>query len=174
MILSVSRLLFAWSKDKLFPHFLTNIHPHYKTPHWAIFFSGIVSSLGILGSHFASDIFLGIDIMVIAMLVNFILICIAVLLIHQNNPELGKQITVVKNKLVQKIIAFLGLISLSALLIINVVNDISDSKTAWYFHATYVFAAVMLLASIFFTIYWNELKKSGSFDADYFKNLPSE
>ena len=174
MILSVSRLLFAWSKDKLFPPFLSNIHPRYKTPHWAIFFSGIVSSFGILGSHFASDIFLGIDIMVIAMLVNFILICISVLLIHQNNPLLGNQITVVKNKGVQRLIALFGLISLTALLIINIVNDVSASKTAWYFHATYVFTAVMLLASIIFTIFWNQLKKSGTFDADYFKNLPSE
>ena len=174
MILSVSRLLFAWSKDKLFPPFLSNIHPRYKTPHWAIFFSGIVSSFGILGSHFASDIFLGIDIMVIAMLVNFILICISVLLIHQNNPLLGNQITVVKNKGVQRLIALFGLISLTALLIINIVNDISAAKTAWYFHATYVFTAVMLLATIIFTIFWNQLKKSGTFDADYFKNLPSE
>ena len=138
------------------------------------FLSGIVSSFGILGSHFASDIFLGIDIMVIAMLVNFILICISVLLIHQNNPLLGNQITVIKNKGVQKLIACFGLISLSALLIINIVNDVMAVKTAWYFHATYVFTAVMLLASIIFTIYWNRIKKSGTFDADYFKNLPSE
>ncbi len=174
MILSVSRLLFAWSKDQLFPSFLSNIHPSYKTPHWAIFFSGIVSSLGILGSHFASDIFLGIDIMVIAMLVNFILICMAVLLIHQNNPLLASQITVIKNKMVQKLIAVLGLISLTTLLIINVVNDISASKSVWYFHPTYVFAVVMILATAIFAIYWNQLKKSGRFDAQYFKNLPSE
>ena len=174
MILSVSRLLFAWSKDQLFPSFLSNIHPSYKTPYWAIFFSGVVSSLGILGSHFASDIFLGIDIMVIAMLVNFILICMAVLLIHRNNSLLASQITVIKNKMVQKLIAILGLISLSALLLINVVNDLSASKSAWYFHATYVFAVVMILATAIFAIYWNQLKKSGRFDAQYFKNLPSE
>jgi preprotein translocase subunit SecY len=75
---------------------------------------------------------------------------------------------------VQKLIASLGLISLTAFLIINVANDVSASKTAWYFHATYVFAAVMFIATIIFAIYWNQLKKSSSFDASYFKNLPSE
>jgi len=32
----------------------------------------------------------------------------------------------------------------------------------------------MILATAIFAIYWNQLKKSGRFDAQYFKNLPSE
>jgi len=173
MILSVSRLVFAWSKDKLFPQWLTNVHPKYHTPHWAILFSGIISTIGILGSHFASDIFLGIDIMVISMLVNFILICISLLFIEKNNPALAQQISVIKNKTRQQVIAILGVLSLSCLLYINVKNDLEIYRVVWYYHATYVWLAVMGLGTLLFMWYWRKLKKSG-WNKNYFKELPSE
>lgn len=174
MVLSVSRLCFAWSKDQLFPIWLTNIHPKYKTPHWAILFSGLVSSLGILGCHFASDIFLGIDIMVMSMLFNFILICLSVLLIHQYNPLLAKQIAVIKNATLQKAIAVLGIGSLGFLLLIHIQNDLATTQKSWYFHASYVCALVMFVASIIFFVYWQKLKKTGITKTQYFKELPSE
>lgn len=174
MILSVSRLVFAWSKDGLFPGWLINIHPRFKTPYWAILFSGMVSSLGILGSHFASDIFLGIDIMVISMLINFVLICIAVLIIKKNNPSLAITITTFKNRSVQILIALLGFISLSFLLWINVKNDLQTERTAWYFHATYIWLVVMIFGSFIFGFYWVRLKKTGMNTKAYFKQLPTE
>ena len=174
MILSVSRLVFAWSKDRLFPNWLTNIHPTYKTPYWAILFSGTVSSIGILGSHFASDIFLGIDIMVISMLINFVLICLSVLFIKKNNPTLAATITIFKNRSLQIVIAILGLLSLSFLLWINIKNDLQTERTAWYFHATYIWLVVMALGTCIFVYYWKALKKSGVDTTTYFKQLPTE
>lgn len=174
MVLSVSRLCFAWSKDQLFPIWLTNIHPKYKTPYWAILFSGAVSSLGILGCHFASDIFLGIDIMVMSMLINFILICLSVLLIARYNPVLAKQIAVIKNPAIQKAIALFGIFSLGSLLLIHVQNDLATPQKYWYFHASYICALVMLLASMIFLLYWQRLKKTGHISSQYFKELPSE
>jgi len=174
MVLSVSRLCFAWSKDQLFPIWLTNVHPKYKTPHWAILFSGMVSSLGILGCHFASDIFLGIDIMVMSMLINFILICLSVLLIQRYNPSLAKEIAVIKNPLLQKLIAILGIISLGFLLLIHIQNDLATTQKAWYFHASYVCSLVMLVATIIFLWYWTKLKKTGLTKTNYFKALPAE
>ncbi|MEO8085652.1 MAG: amino acid permease [Bacteroidota bacterium] len=35
-VLASSRLLYAGSKDKLFPKFLGKVHPRFATPHWAI------------------------------------------------------------------------------------------------------------------------------------------
>jgi basic amino acid/polyamine antiporter, APA family len=174
MVLSVSRLCFAWSKDQLFPVWLTHIHPKYQSPYWAILFSGSVASMGILGCHFASDIFLGIDIMVISMLINFILICVSVLLIHHYNPILAKQIAVIKNPLLQKLIAVMGILSLGFLLFIHIKNDMATAQKAWYFHASYVCGIVMLMASLLFLFYWNRLKKTGLTKTDYFKILPAE
>ncbi|WP_439101041.1 APC family permease, partial [Congregibacter sp.] len=71
MLLAVSRLMFAWAKDGIFPKALGEVHPRRHTPQTAIIASGVMATFGILGSHFASDFFLGIDIMVTSMLVNF-------------------------------------------------------------------------------------------------------
>ena len=39
----------------------------------SLIIAGFMASLGVLGSHFAGDFFLGIDIMVTSMMVNFLL-----------------------------------------------------------------------------------------------------
>ncbi|HCX76437.1 MAG TPA: amino acid transporter, partial [Algoriphagus sp.] len=67
MILSVSRLVFSWAEDGIFPNKLSLIHSQYQTPYAALILSGIMASIGVLGSHFAGDFFLGIDIMVTSM-----------------------------------------------------------------------------------------------------------
>ena len=104
MILSVSRLIFAWSKDKIFPKKVSRIHEKYNTPHISIFVVGVVASIGSIGSHFAGDFFLGIDIMVTSMMVNFLLMCITVITIVKVNPKLYQEITIFKNRTLQKII----------------------------------------------------------------------
>ena len=73
MILSVSRLCFAWAEDGIFPAALARVHAVWRTPHNAILASGLLAAGGVLGSHFAGDFFLGIDLLVISMLVNFLL-----------------------------------------------------------------------------------------------------
>src|SRR5262249_52925352 len=73
MLLSVSRLMFAWAEDGIFPGAVRSVHERFHTPHVAIVLSGLMASLGILGSHLAGDFFLGVDILVTSMLVNFLL-----------------------------------------------------------------------------------------------------
>ncbi len=68
MLLAVSRLMFAWAEDGIFPKNVAYVHPRFHTPHIAILMSGGMASVGILGSHFAGDFFLGIDIMVTSMM----------------------------------------------------------------------------------------------------------
>ena len=106
MILSVSRLMFAWSKDKIFPEKVSSIHEKYNTPYISIFVVGVVASIGSIGSHFAGDFFLGIDIMVTSMMINFLLMCITVITIAKVNPKLYKEITIFKNRSLQKIIGY--------------------------------------------------------------------
>ena len=45
MILSVSRLMFAWSKDKIFPEKISSIHKKYNTPHISILIVGVDEEL---------------------------------------------------------------------------------------------------------------------------------
>jgi APA family basic amino acid/polyamine antiporter len=174
MILSVSRLVFAWSKDALFPKRFMTIHTRYQSPYQAIIFSGLVATCGVVGTHFASDIFLGIDIMVISMLANFILICISVLSISKFNPALAAEISIFKNTTLQKCIAISGIISLSFFLILMIEQDINSVAKSWYFYPSLVWLIVMLIASVIFFSYWKQLQKNAPDLNEQFKLLPKE
>src|SRR5207342_1930099 len=79
MLLAVSRLMFAWAEDGIFPRRIAAVHPRFRTPHVAILASAGMATLGIIGSHVAGDFFLGVDILVNSMLVNFLLMAVSVL-----------------------------------------------------------------------------------------------
>jgi APA family basic amino acid/polyamine antiporter len=174
MILSVSRLMFSWAEDGIFPKQISKIHTTLHTPHIAILLSGAMASIGILGSHFAGDFFLGIDIMVTSMLVNFLLMCISVFLLPKTNPALAKEIKVFKSNGLQKIVSIAGTLWLTAFLIIHIGKDLSAPAEAWYFHSTPVWLLVMTIASVLFCFYWLRLKKSGVDTKKIFSTLPLE
>ncbi|MDB4300955.1 APC family permease [Flavobacteriaceae bacterium] len=174
MLLSVSRLMFAWAKDSIFPTQITKIHPKNKSPYVALILAGVMSSIGVLGSHFAGDFFLGIDIMVTSMLVNFLLMSITLLTIKKHNPKLAQEIKILKNRTLQLIIGWGGVIFLTGFLVIHLYKDLTSQTNAWYFHSTYVWLIVMGLASIVFFYRWNQLQKKDKTFNQHFKNLPTE
>ena len=124
MLLSVSRLMFAWAEDGIFPRGVAQIHPRYQTPYRAVLRSGGMASIGILGSHLAGDFFLGIDIMVTAMLVNFLLMYITVLALPRRNPALARRVPVFKNRSVQFLLATSGAGLLLLFLVVHTAKDL--------------------------------------------------
>jgi amino acid transporter len=172
MILSVSRLVFAWAEDGIFPKKLAAIHPKYQTPVPAILLSGAVSSLGILGSHFAGDFFLGIDIMVTSMLVNFIFMCLSVAWLPKRNPTLANQMLIFPNPFLRAIIVGIGLIFLLCFLGIHTYKDLNASVDAWYFHSTWIWLLVMGMASLLFFFRWKKLKEVDPSLLEKFSKLP--
>jgi APA family basic amino acid/polyamine antiporter len=172
MILSVSRLVFAWAEDGIFPRKLAAIHPKYQTPVPAILLSGAVSSIGILGSHFAGDFFLGIDIMVTSMLVNFIFMCLSVAWLPKRNPILATQILIFPNPVLRAIIVGIGLIFLLSFLGIHTYKDLNASVDAWYFHSTWIWLLVMGMASLLFFFRWKKLKEADPSLLEKFSKLP--
>ena len=171
MILSVSRLMFAWSKDKIFPDKVSSIHEKYNTPYVSILIVGVVASIGSIGSHFAGDFFLGIDIMVTSMMINFLLMCITVITIFKVNPKLYQEITIMKNRSLQKIIGYIGSFIIIIFLVIHTYKDLTSEVDAWYFHSTFIYLIVMTLASLYFLIRWIKIKRNNN---NIFKSLPSE
>jgi APA family basic amino acid/polyamine antiporter len=174
MLLSVSRLMFSWAEDGIFPKRLASIHSTFQTPHIAILASGGMATIGILGSHFAGDFFLGIDIMVTSMLVNYLLMCLSVLWLPKTNPSIASQISVFKSRKLQRVVASSGAILLSGFLVIHLVKDLTMETTAWYFHSTPVWLLVMLVASMIFYYNWKRLKKLGINTKVLFSTLPTE
>jgi APA family basic amino acid/polyamine antiporter len=172
MLLSVSRLMFAWAEDGIFPKYFTKIHPRFHTPYAAVILSGVMASVGILGSHFAGNFFLGIDIMVTSMMVNFLLMCVTLLTIDKVNPKIASDIKIVENNKIRKAIGWAGTLVLAFFLAIHTWKDLSSTAEAWYFHSTPIWLIVMGLASLIFYFKFKELKNNGIDTKSLFEKLP--
>ncbi|MBC2838448.1 APC family permease [Robiginitalea sp. SC105] len=173
MLLSVSRLMFAWARDGIFPERITRIHPKYHSPHIALFCAGVFASIGVLGSHFAGDFFLGIDIMVTSMLVNFLLMCLTVIAFPKVNGVLYRQIAIFRNRTAQLLIGWAGVLFISLFLAIHIYKDLNQPRDGWYFHSTYVWLIVMGLASAVFILKWISLRRDYPDLSARFKKLPN-
>ncbi|THD68785.1 APC family permease [Robertkochia marina] len=173
MLLSVSRLMFAWASDGIFPKAISQVHPKNHTPYVALIIAGIIASIGVLGSHFAGDFFLGIDIMVIAMLVNFLLMSVTLLSIPRVNPQLAGAITVFRNRKLQLVTGITGIALITLFLVIHIYKDLSKEVEAWYFHSTYVWLLVMVLGSFIFRYHWQKVSSTNTGTSN-FKTLPNE
>jgi len=174
MLLSVSRLMFAWAEDGVFPKNISTIHSHYNTPFVALTISGIIASIGVLGSHFAGDFFLGIDIMVTAMMVNFLLMCITLVSIRNVNAPIADKIQIIKSRSIQLWIGWAGIVALSFFLIIHIWKDLKSEVTNWYFHSTLVWIIVMLLGTLIYYYNIRKLKSQGVDIKQLFRHLPEE
>ncbi|HJU41455.1 MAG TPA: APC family permease [Vicinamibacterales bacterium] len=174
MLLAVSRLMFAWAADGIFPRTIAFVHPVWRTPHVAIIASGAMATLGILGSHLAGDFFLGVDILVTSMLVNFLTIALSVLTLPRRNPTLARSVTVLTNVAVRSMVAAIGVIVLTGFLAVHTWKDLTAPAEAWYFRSTPVWAVVMGVGSL---IYWREvsrLRRAGVDLRARFAALPPE
>jgi APA family basic amino acid/polyamine antiporter len=174
MLLAVSRLVFAWAEDGVFPKAVAKVHPTWHTPHIALVLSGLMASASILGSHFAGDFFLGVDILVTSMLVNFMVMCLSVLTLPKRNPALAEEVTVLRSRMVQVPVATLGIVLLGMFLGVHVWKDLTADVSAWYFHSTPLWIAVMVVASGIYMRELSVLKRSGADTDALFRTLPPE
>ena len=174
MLLAVSRLMFAWAEDGIFPKSVARVHPEWNTPTVALVLSGLMASLAIFGSHIAGDFFLGVDVLVTSMLVNFLVMCLAVLALPRRNPEIARAVHVVRSRSVQVPLAAAGAIMLAGFLGVHVWKDLTAQVGAWYFHSTFIWLAVMAISTV---IYIGELRKLRGRGVDVdtlFSTLPPE
>jgi amino acid transporter len=174
MILSVSRLMFAWAEDGIFPAWVARISQRWRTPHYAILLSSLTASVGILGNQLAGDFFMGVDLFVTAMLVNFWLMSLSVLLLPHRNPAVAAEIRFVRSRPLQIVIGGAGALLLGCLLVIQVAKDVRSPAVAWYFHSTYSYLVVMAVAALIFAREWWRLKRSGVDVGSRFSSLPRD
>jgi len=174
MLLAVSRLMFAWAGDGIFPRAIASVHPVFRTPHVAILASGAMATLGILGSHLAGDFFLGVDILVSSMLVNFLLMAVSVLTLPRRNPALARSITVLPNIRIRTMVAALGVLVLAGFLAVHTWKDLTGPADAWYFRSTPVWAVVMAIGSLVYGLEVGGLRRAGVDLRARFAALPPE
>ncbi len=174
MLLAVSRLMFAWAEDGVFPRSVARVHPRFHSPWIAILVSGVMASLGILGCHLAGDFFLGVDILVTSMLVNFLLMSLSVLTLPARNPEIARHVTVIPARRLQVPLAALGVVVLAVFLAVHTWKDLTHPAGAWYFRSTPVWGIVMALASVLYAAEMRALRRQGVDVQTRFASLPPE
>ncbi|MBM3809889.1 MAG: amino acid permease [Acidimicrobiia bacterium] len=174
MLLATSRLMFAWAEDGIFPRAVAAVHPRHRTPHVAVLASGVMATMGVLGSHLAGDFFLGVDILVTAMLVNFLLMAVSVLTLPSRNPGIASAITVLPNASIRVPLAMLATVVIAGFLAVHTIKDLTAVTAAWYFRSTWLWAGVMSAGTV---IYWREVRKLKAAGVDLrarFAALPPE
>ncbi len=174
MLLAVSRLMFAWAEDGVFPKGVAAVSERWHTPHVALILSGLMATASILGSHFAGDFFLGVDILVTSMLVNFGLMCLTVITLPARNPEIARDMKVLSNRALQVPLAAAGVVLLGLFLGIHVWKDLTADVGAWYFHSTPLWIGVMTLATVIYLRELGQLRRSGVDTEALFGELPPE
>jgi basic amino acid/polyamine antiporter, APA family len=174
MLLAVSRLMFAWAEDGIFPRAVSAVHSRFRTPHVAIVASGMMASLGILGSHLAGDFFLGVDILVTSMLVNFLLMSVSVLTLPHRNPDIAKDVRVLPSRRLQIPLAVFGIVVLAGFLAVHTWKDLTAPASAWYFRSTPLWFLVMAIGSVIYVREIRSLRQSGVDVRARFSTLPPE
>jgi amino acid transporter len=174
MLLAVSRLMFAWAEDGIFPRGVARVHPTRHTPHVAVVASGMMASVGVLGSHLAGDFFLGVDILVTSMLVNFLLMCVTVLTLPGRNPELAAEVRVLSARPAQVAVAGAGVGFLGLFLAVHLWKDLTADVAAWYFRSTPLWLGVMAAATVIYRRETRQLRGDGVDLAARFSTLPPE
>ena len=174
MLLAVSRLLFAWAADGIFPRRVAALHARHHTPHVAIVLSATMATVSILGCHLAGDIFLGIDILVTAMLVNYILMSVSVLTLPRRNPAIARDVRVLPNRTAQVIVTSTGIIVLLTFLAVHTWKDLSAPAAAWYFRSTPVWLVVMGVATVLYVREVSAMRRRGVDVDAIFATLPPE
>ncbi len=174
MMLAVSRLMFAWAEDGIFFRSVARVHPRWRTPHIAILVSSATATAGIFGCHFAGDFFLGVDVLVIGMLVNFILVCLSVVFLARRNPTLAAGLRLMKSRPAQIFFGGTGAALLGVLLAAQIGKDLGADVAAWYYRSTWVYLLAVAVVSLLFVIRWKGLRSAGVDLEKLYSTLPPE
>jgi basic amino acid/polyamine antiporter, APA family len=174
MMLAVSRLMFAWAEDGIFFRSVSRVHPRWRTPHAAILVSSFMATAGIFGCHFAGDFFLGVDMLVIGMLVNFTLVCLSVVFLARRNPALAAGFRVLTSRASQVILGGSGAVLLGVLLVAQIGKDLSANVSAWYYRSTWVYLLALAAVSLLFILRWRGLRNAGVDLDRLYATLPPE
>ncbi len=174
VMMANSRTLYAFSADGILPKAFSRINTRFQTPHHSLTVTAIAACLCVVGCNLARDFFLGVDLLVVSMLVNFLLMAGALLMLPRVNPELHKQIIFLKSRRTQISIAIAALLLLGTLLVVQIEGDIA-SAAPWYLKSTTSWVVVMSAACILFWRFWVRLiAEDLDPQARIFGNLPPE
>jgi amino acid transporter len=174
VMLGNSRMLYAFAADRVFPAFLAKIHPKYRTPGHAITITALFGSVSVIGCHLGGDFFLGVNLLVLSMILNFLLMAAAVITFPRVNPTLYQDVNFLRSRTTQVGVAIAAIALLAVLLVIQIVIDLR-SPMVWYLKSTTLWIAMMAAAAVVFLGFWRRLERRGVDPRqEIFNQLPQE
>jgi hypothetical protein len=85
-----------------------------------------------------------------------------------------QNVSVIPARRAQTPLAVLGAVAMTVFLIVHVWKDLSADVSAWYFHSTFAWLAVMLLATMIYLREMRGLRRRGVDGKALFSSLPPE
>ena len=153
MLLAVSRLVFAWSRDGVFPSWTSAVSRRYQTPYAAVLLSAAAASASVIGCYFADDFFRGVDVLVTSMLINYLVISLSLLWVALRRPQLSGQLGFLKSRRAQILVGAAGVAALGILLAGHTWKDLTAERAAWHYRSTYLWLLTAAAATIVFAAY---------------------
>lgn len=160
VMLTGSRLLYAFSTDGVFPAWLASVHPIHRTPVNSITLTAAAGSLSVIACHLGGDFFRGVHLLLLSMLLNFLLMGVAVITLPRVNPEIYQRIVFLPSRRSQIFLGTAAILLLGALLVVQVVIDVR-APVPFYLQSTTIWLVVMLAGSFLFVRSWRRLEKQG-------------
>ncbi len=120
-----------------------------------------MATLGIVGSHVAGSFFLGVDILVTSMLVNFLLMAVSVVTLPRRNPALARDVTVLPSRAAQVPLAVAAIVVLALFLGVHTWKDLTAPAAAWYFRSTPLWLLVMAAGTVIYRRETQKLRRQG-------------
>ena len=172
VMLTGSRLLYAFSTDGVFPAWLGSVHPRSRTPVNAISLTAIAGSLSVFGCHLAGDFFRGVHLLLLSMLFNFLLMGVAVITLPWVNPEIYQRVSFLRSRSSQLAVGTAAILLLGLLLAVQVFIDLR-TPVPFYVQSTTIWLVVMFAGSLLFARSWRRLRLRGvDPQRDVFSKLP--
>ncbi len=187
MLLSTSRLFFAWAEDGVFPRALATVNRRFRTPHWALTASALVASLIAVGCNL-HGFFKEINVIVIALCFTYVLVSVAVITLPRRNPRLYANVAFLRNRAGQIAVALVSIATVGLLLCTQIVLDLQtmaeglyaasqgeeSAVTALLGSNVVLWVVVLVIGAVIFRVMWKAKRRAGEDPNEPFTALPAE
>jgi APA family basic amino acid/polyamine antiporter len=164
MLMATSRLFFAWARDGVFPRGLASVSTRFRTPHWALTACALVATGFVIACYRWESYFAGVDTCIIALTFTYLLIAVSVITLPRCNPQICRQVSFLRSRTAQLIVAVLAIAFLFPLLILELFLLGTASAVFW--------AVAMGTGAVLFVICWHAAKARGDDLKRVFSTLP--
>ncbi len=165
MLMATSRLFFAWARDGVFPRGLASLSRRFRTPHWALTMCALVATLWVILCVVEEDYFAGVDTVVMALTLTYVLICVSVLSLPRCNPDISRSVSFLRSRRAQIAVSCIALAFLCPLLVLAVLIAGTKSVIFWL--------AALAAGALIYTIMWFRAKARGEDLREVFAHLPT-